>query len=195
MRKVILDLAVTLDGFIEGPNGEVDWCRTNSPAGNDSGASSHFDKLFSEIDAIFFGRVSYEAWGEYQPAKDASPFEKNLWSGVHSKTKYVFSRTPNPTSAATFITHDIATRVNAIKNQPGKNIWLYGGSDLITTFINLDLIDRYLLAVYPVILGGGKRLFNSIENRVGLELIKTTSSDGGVVVLEYGRGKSKSGEV
>lgn len=59
MRKVILNLAVTLDGFIEGPNGEVAWCRTNTPSGNDFGASSHFDKLFADIDTIFFGRVSY----------------------------------------------------------------------------------------------------------------------------------------
>lgn len=185
MRKVILNLAVTLDGFIEGPNGEVDWCRVDSMSGNDSGAESHFDKFLADIDTIFYGRVSYNAWGEYQPGKDASLFEKKLWDGVHEKTKYVFSSKSNTNSSATFISHEIIERVNEIKHQPGKNIWLYGGSGLITTFMNLGFIDNYLLAVYPVVLGAGKPLFKGIKNRVGLKLMNVTGSQSGVILLNY----------
>ena len=173
--------------FIEGPNGEVDWCRVESETGNDPGAESHFDRILSDIDTIFYGRASYDAWGTDQPKKDASPFERKLWDRVHSKTKYVFSRNPNPASKATFVTHNIAGHVNELKRQSGKNIWLYGGSGLITTFVNLDLIDVYLLAVYPVILGTGKPLFAGIQRRVGLKLRNAKTSASGVILLDYSR--------
>ncbi|HKO79895.1 MAG TPA: dihydrofolate reductase family protein [Chitinophagaceae bacterium] len=181
MRKVILNLAVTLDGFIEGPNGEVDWCRMD----NDSGSESFFDKFLSGIDTIFYGRISYELWGQYQPAEDASNPEKKLWQTVHSKRKYVFSKNPKQDNKATYISSAIADRVNEIKNQPGKNIWLYGGANLITNFINEGLVDTYLLAVFPVILGAGKPLFSNIQNRIGLSLNYIETSKSGVILVSY----------
>lgn len=71
MKKVILDLAVTLDGFIEGPNGEIDWCIMDD--------DMDFDGFLSGIDTIFYGRVSYETWGNFQPDENASPAEQMLW--------------------------------------------------------------------------------------------------------------------
>lgn len=188
MRNIVLNLAVTLDGFIEGPHGEVDWCSFDADSGPDSGIDSHFDEFLASIDTIFYGRVSYDAWGEYQPADEASQAEKKLWDGVHSKTKYVFSRMPGAgTEKATYITSDIASKVNELKTQPGKDIWLYGGSGLITSFINMGLIDRYLLAVYPIILGSGKPLFSRIEERIQLKPNKVTTSESGVTLLDYSR--------
>jgi dihydrofolate reductase len=185
MRKVILNLAVTLDGYIEGPNGEVDWCRIDETK-EDSGAGSHFDQFLARIDAIFYGRISYDLWGTYQPGEDASQTEKNLWSGVHSKKKYVFSKRHKPESdGPIFITRDIASRVREIKSQSGKDIWLYGGGKLITTFMNEGLVDNLLLAVYPVILGGGKPLFENIKERIGLKLNSVTTSPSGVIMLDY----------
>lgn len=181
MRKIILNLAVTLDGFIEGPNGEVDWCRMDS----DSGSESFFDKFLSGIDTIFYGRVSYDMWGQYQPAENASAPEKKLWQTVHSKSKYVFSRNPKEDGKATYISSDIAPRVNEIKSQSGKDIWLYGGANLITNFINEGLVDTYLLAVFPVILGSGKPLFSNIKNRVGLILNYIETSKSGVILVSY----------
>jgi dihydrofolate reductase len=181
MRKVILNLAVTLDGFIEGPNGEVDWCRMES----DSGSESFFDKFLSDIDTIFYGRVSYDLWGQYQPSENASQPEKKLWETVHSKNKYVFSHTPKEDSKAVFISSNINERVGDIKKQPGKNIWLYGGANLITHFINEGLVDTYLLAIFPVILGSGKPLFSNIKNRVGLSLNYVETSESGVMLVSY----------
>jgi dihydrofolate reductase len=83
MRKIILDLAVTLDGFIEGPNGEVDWCIMED--------DMDFEGFLSGIDTIFYGRVSYDAWGNFQPGPNANPTEQILWEAVHSKKKFVFS--------------------------------------------------------------------------------------------------------
>lgn len=83
-RRVILDLAVTLDGFIEGKNGEVDWCVMDSEMG--------FIDFLNQIDTIFYGRKSYDIWGQFTPANE-SDSDKEMWELVHSKEKYVFSRT------------------------------------------------------------------------------------------------------
>lgn len=183
MRKIILNLAVTLDGFIEGPNGEIDWCRMDDSS--EMGEATAFDKFLSTIDTIFYGRVSYDMWGQYQPANDTSPAEKKLWDNVHSKKKYVFSRNPKGDGKATFISPDITTKAMEIKSQAGKNIWLYGGAGLITSFMNSGLVDSYLLAVHPVILGSGKPLFSNLLNRVQLKLNGITTSNSGVILLDY----------
>ncbi|WP_298739801.1 dihydrofolate reductase family protein [uncultured Chitinophaga sp.] len=179
MRKIILDLAVTLDSLIEGPNGEYDWCIL------DEEANSSLDALLNDIDTIFYGSVSYDLWGNYQPEEDASPFMKDLFKAVHSKEKVVFSKTKSEDGKATFIRSDIEQQVKAIKNKPGKNIWLYGGAGLIRTFMELDLIDEFRLAVHPVILGQGKPLFSNISKRTNLKLKSATPSSSGVIILVY----------
>src|SRR5688500_12935540 len=182
MRNIILDLAVTLDGFIEGPNGEIDWCIMD----DDDDDGSDFIDFVAGIDTIFYGRVSYEMWGNYQPGEQASQTLKEVYKSITDKTKYVFSTTKtNDNSNAIFINSNIKERVTEIQQQPGKDIWLYGGGKLITTFINLELVDVYRLAVHPVILGSGKPLFENIKARVGLKLIDTKPSRSGVILLTY----------
>ena len=177
MKKVILDLAVTLDGFIEGPNGETDWCIMDD--------DMDFDGFLSSIDTIFYGRVSYDMWGNYQPDENASPAEKSLWKEVHAKEKYVFSSQNIKDENATFINSDIANTVNEIKKQFGKDIWLYGGASLIKTFIQLNLIDIYRISVHPTVLGNGKPLFEDLKNPIDLKLLKTNIFKSGVVQLIY----------
>ncbi|MCC9063249.1 dihydrofolate reductase family protein [Flavobacterium piscisymbiosum] len=177
MKKVILDLAVTLDGFIEGPNGETDWCIMDD--------DMDFDGFLSSIDTIFYGRVSYDMWGNYQPDENASPAEKSLWKEVHAKEKCVFSSQNIKDENATFINADIANTVNEIKKQSGKDIWLYGGASLIKTFIQLNLIDIYRISVHPTVLGNGKPLFEDLKNRIDLKLLKTNIFKSGVVQLIY----------
>lgn len=74
-----------------------------------------------------------------------------------------------------------------MRNQPGKDIWLYGGASLTTSFINLGLVDNYLLAIYPIILGAGKPLFSEIKDRTHLTLNKIETSKSGVILLDYDR--------
>jgi dihydrofolate reductase len=178
MRNVILDLAVTLDGFIEGPNGEIDWLQT------DSGEPGLLEFL-EEIDTIVYGRISYVLWGNFQPDHDATEFEKTLWRAVHSKKKVVVSTSLPQDDKATWISDDITTYMNMLKAQEGKGIWLYGGASLISTFMNLGLIDKYRLGVYPVILGQGKPLFIDIQNRVNLVLQEAKPSASGMIMLTY----------
>lgn len=177
MRKIILDLAVTLDGFIEGPNGEVDWCIMDD--------DMDFGGFLSSIDTLFYGRVSYDMWGNFQPDANASETEKSIWSSVHSKKKYVFSGNPKQDNNATFITSDVAEKVAEIQRQDGKDIWLYGGAKLIKTFIHLNLIDIYRISVHPTVLGAGKPLFENLKERINLKLVGVNRFRSGVVQLIY----------
>lgn len=99
MKKIILDLAVSLDGFIEGPNREIDWCIMDD--------DMDFGGFLSGIDTIFYGRKSYEMWGNFQPGPNANEAEKSVWTAIHSKQKFVFSGTAQKDKYATFIGSDI----------------------------------------------------------------------------------------
>jgi dihydrofolate reductase len=181
MKKIILDLAVTLDGFIEGPNGEIDWCVMDD--------DMNFEGFLSSVDTIFYGRKSYEMWGNFQPNADASATEKIIWKEVHAKQKYVFSSRSKQDPNATYISTDLKNRVAEIKKQQGGDIWLYGGASLIKTFIDVDLIDIYRISVHPVALGAGKPLFEDLRKRINLRLQKSNVFKSGVVQLIYEPGQ------
>ena len=180
MRKIILDLATTLDGFIEGPDGEIDWCIIDD--------DMDFQGFLSSVDTIFYGRVSYDAWGNFEPTQDTSETEKSLWSAIHSKKKYVFSSELREDLNATFITKNLSEKVKRIKSEEGRDIWLYGGAKLIKTFIDLDLIDTFRLSVHPTILGKGKPLFENLKERFNLKLVGLNKFKSGVVQLIYEKG-------
>ena len=177
MRKIIVDLAVTLDGFIEGPNGEIDWCIMDD--------DMNFDGFLSAIDTLFYGRISYDAWGNFDPGEKAAETEISFWKNIHSRKKYVFTRQNRTDDKATFIHTGIAAKVREIQQQKGKDIWLYGGAGLIKTFIQLDLINVYRISVHPVVLGRGKPLFEDLQKRINLRLIKANTFRSGVVQLIY----------
>ena len=177
MKKVILDLAVSLDGFIEGPNGEIDWCIMDD--------DMDFDGFLSGIDTIFYGRVSYDSWGNFQPDAEAGQAEKELWKAVHSKKKYVFSSRERTDDRAIFVSSGIEEKVAEIKRQGGKDIWLYGGASLIKTFIRAGLVDLYRISVHPTALGSGKPLFEDLKGRLELNLVKSNTFKSGVVQLIY----------
>ena len=170
MRKVILGVAVSLDGFIEGPNGEYDWCLTDQDYG--------MTDFMKRIDAIFYGRKSYEMMLGMEQTGNENPFAK-----VKS---YVFSNTvTKPYPDTELISGDIAAHVNALKAQPGKDIWLWGGASLTTSFLNAGLIDEMNLAVHPIVLGAGKALFNDIDGRKHFTLKSSEPYSSGLVMLSY----------
>jgi dihydrofolate reductase len=143
MRKVILSVALSLDGFIDGSNGEYDWCPPPS--------EKEMKEFMDDIDIIFMGRKSYEMAGT---------------SMFPDKQCYVFSNTLNKVKGnGKIIGKDFATAVAEIKQQSGKNIWLYGGASLTTDFINHQLVDEMWLGLVPIVLGSGKPLFQNITNR------------------------------
>jgi dihydrofolate reductase len=170
MRKVILGVAVSLDGFIEGPNGEYDWCFTD----RDYGMSS----FIKRVDAIFFGRKSYEMM--HSPAAPEGP---NPWG---KKKFYVFSNTmKNKPSDAELVSGNIGDRVREIKKENGKDIWLFGGASLTTSLMKEKLVDELWLAVHPILLGQGKPLFSGLDGRIKTKLIQSKTYDTGLVSLVY----------
>jgi dihydrofolate reductase len=185
MRKIILTLAVSLDGFIEGPDREIDWIEFTPETGDALG------RFLKEIDTVLYGRISYEMWGAYKPGTEASEFEKDFYRKLDKTKKYVFSTTKTEFEGApTVVSDNIKETIETLKQQPGKHIWLYGGASLITTFINLDLVDEFRLAVFPVILGAGNPLFKNIARRVKLKLLKVEGSKMGIAELWYARDRS-----
>ena len=170
MRNVILQLAVSLDGFIEGPKGEFDWCFTDQDYG--------LSDFFKRIDSLFVGRKSYELM--------QSMGEEQAMPGFPKLTEYVFSNTLKEVKGdAVLVSGDIGEEVRRIKAQPGKDIWLFGGAALTTALLNERLLDEISLAIHPIILGGGKPLFQDIKDRVALELTETKSYSTGLVSLTY----------
>lgn len=177
-RKIVLDLAVTLDGFIEGLNGEIDWCIMEP--------EMKFIEFLHQIDTILYGRKSYELWGKYIPKEYTNTTDRDMWNLIHNKQKYVFSKHENHTDIhAIYINENIFEEMNRLKYSPGKDIWLYGGSSLITTFLNLGLIDEFRLSIHPVILGNGKPIFTAINQRIQLRLVDTKVFSSGVVQQIY----------
>jgi dihydrofolate reductase len=149
-------------------------------------AEMGFIHFLNQIDTILYGRKSYDLWGQFTPGIEDTETEKEIWELVHSKEKYVFSKTQKWTdNKAIFINDNILEEVNKLKNKPGKDIWLYGGASLITTFINLGLVDEFRLSVHPVILGEGKPMFIDINQRLNLKMVNTRTFSSGVVQLIY----------
>jgi len=165
MRKIILGVAVSLDGYIEGPNGEYDWCFTDQDYG--------MTEFMSGIDVILYGRKSYEmAGGNIFPDKKA----------------YVFSNTlKQPLSDAEIIQGDATRVIQKMKEESGSDIWLFGGANLTTSLLNANLVDELWLSIHPLLLGSGKLLFQHISERKQFTLkdVKTYSS--GLVSLRYVR--------
>jgi dihydrofolate reductase len=170
MRKIILGVAVSLDGFIEGPNGEYDWCFTDQDYG-----MSDFVK---RIDAIMYGRKSYEMMMAVESPAGGFP-----WTGMKN---YVVSDTLKENGKDfELITGDIKSKIQVIKNSKGKDIWLFGGASLTTSLVNAGLVDELWLSVHPILLGQGKLLFFGIEGRIKTRLISSKTYDTGLVSLQY----------
>ncbi|WP_183568101.1 dihydrofolate reductase family protein [Mucilaginibacter sp. SP1R1] len=167
MRKVILNLAVSLDGYIEGPNGEYDWCFADQDYG--------MTEFLGNSDAIFLGRKSYEML-------------MSTSTEVFSALKlYVFSNmlTHVEGNAELIRESDFKARIEEIRSQTGANIWLFGGASLVSAFIAQNMINELLLSVHPVILGAGKPLFTDIKERTELILLGSEQFSSGLVQLKY----------
>ena len=171
MRKIILQLAVSLDGFIEDAQGQFDWCSLEGDY--DYG----MPEFFKRIDSTFMGRKTYEL--ALAMADQAPP-------GFPKFKEYVFSTTLDDVKGDVILVKgDIKKEVEKIKNENGKDIWLFGGAELISVLMNLKLVDEVMLAIHPVILGGGKPLFKEIKERTWLTLTDHKIYPNGLVFLTY----------
>jgi dihydrofolate reductase len=185
MRKIILFMSVSLDGFIEGPDRQIDWHMV------DDELHSHFNEQLAAMGAFLDGRVTYELMAGFWPTADADPASTGPmaeFAGIwRDMPKIVYSRTLEQAGWNTTIVRDVvAEEVLALKAQPGGDLAL-GGADLAAAFMRLGLIDEYRIYVHPVLIGQGKPLFPASDATVSLRLAGTRAFGNGVVLLRYQR--------
>src|SRR5258708_23875943 len=173
MRKVIVTMWVTLDGFIAGPNNEMNWVTDLY----DEAMGQYEDDIVSSADTLLLGRVTYEsfagAWPKVPENPSASKGEVEYAHKLNAMRKIVFSRTLEKAewNNSRLVKDNIAEEVAKLKQEPGKDIMIYGSASIVQTLMNHGLIDEYQLLVHPVVLGSGKPLFKNINDRINLKII------------------------
>jgi len=176
---------MSLDGFVAGPDGEMDWINV------DEEIFDYIGKRISEGDTALYGRVTYEMMENYWPAAADSPgaskhdIEHSKWyNGIH---KIVLSKTMKDADLAntTIVSDNLSERINKIKQQQGSDIAVFGSPTATHSLIQQNLIDGYWLFVNPVILGQGIPLFTNIKDKIKLQLLNTRQFTCGVTELNY----------
>ena len=165
MRRVRYSVAMSLDGYIAGPNGEADWIEMPADA------AEYFNAFFAQFDTAVMGRKSFEVYG----------------GAVEGMRTYVFSRTlpPGPHKDVTIVGDEGIARLREIRAGSGKDIWLFGGGSLFASLAAAGLVDTVELGVMPVILGAGVPLLAGTVGRVKLKLMKSEATPEGILSLEY----------
>ncbi|MER7107560.1 dihydrofolate reductase family protein [Streptomyces sp. NPDC000229] len=185
MGKIVLFMSVSLDGFMEGPNRELDWHLV------DDELHGHFNEELAAVGAFMSGRVTHELMADFWPTADADPSTPATmaeFAGIwREKPKYVFSSTLQEAGWNTTVVRDVdPEEVTALAKQYPGDLAL-GGADLAAAFRRHDLIDAYRIYVHPVLIGRGKRLFPDADTRSDLRLVETRTFGNGVVLLRYER--------
>ncbi len=194
MRKIILMTSISVDGFIEGPNRELDWQMI------DEELHSHFNDQLRPMGAFLEGRVTHELMARTWPTVDTDPSsiqqarERGLLRPIlefahiwRNMPKIVFSRTLERADWNTTIFRDVIPEdIRRLKQEPGGDMAL-GGADLAAVFMSHDLIDEYWLYLHPIAIGQGKRLFRASLTRINFRLAESRRFSNGVVLLRYER--------
>jgi dihydrofolate reductase len=180
-RKLIVFIMVTLDGFFEGPNQDISWHNV------DQEFNEFAIEQLQTIGGILFGRVTYQGMASYWPTDAALSDDPVVAGQMNSLPKIVFSNTLDRAdwNNTTLIKGDIAQEVAKLKQQPGKDLFIFGSGNLAANLTRLGLIDEYRLIINPVALGQGTPMFQGIAEKLQLKLLKTRVFDSGNVLLYY----------
>jgi dihydrofolate reductase len=181
MRKIILFNMVSLDGFFEGPNREIDWHNVDEEFNKYS-----VDQTRS-AGGLLFGRVTYELMASYWPTPEASSNDPQIAEIMNTIPKIVFSTTLNQAdwNNTRLVKEDAASEVSKLKQETGKDLYIFGSLNLSETLIRHSLIDEFRIMVNPVVIGRGRSLFPKIQDRLGLKLLDTRQFRSGNVLLAY----------
>lgn len=187
MRRVIASMNVTLDDFMSGSNGELDW---HFPLWNEEMAAYAFEEL-NATDTILLGRITYQAMASYWPTAANRPgttrHDIAFANLMNDRNKIVFSTTLKKASwkNTKLVRGNIASEIAALKQTRGGDMIVYGSGSIVTTLIHAGLIDEYQVWIHPVVLGNGVPFFKDIRSRLDLKLLRTKRFASGVIILYY----------
>jgi dihydrofolate reductase len=185
MRKIIVSEMISADGFFAGTDGNIDWHVV------DEEFNQYAIDLLNTLDTILFGRVTYEMFESYWPvaAKDPATSKSDLEiaNKINNIHKIVFSKTLQKVgwNNVKLMKETIPEEIRKLKQQPGKDMVIYGSGSIVSAFAQLGLIDEYRFFVASVILGEGKSLFKGLKNKQKLKLMETRRFNNGNVLLRY----------
>ena len=188
LRKLIWMMSVSLDGFFEGPDRELDWHMV------DDELHRHFNEELATMGAFLGGRVTHDLMAGFWPTADADPANAGPvaeFAGIwRDMPKLVYSRTLERADWNTTIVREVVPEeIERLKAEPGGDL-LLGGADLAATFMRHDLIDEYRIYMHPVVIGRGRPMFRPSDTRLDLLLAGARSFGNGVVQLRYSRGRA-----
>lgn len=184
MRKLIVSMMTSVDGFIEGPHRELDW-NVESPE-----FDAYCEDMLDHCDTMLFGRVSYEMMIQYWPAAEASPRserERGFARRMNTLPKIVLSRTLERATWTNtrIVRDDVRGEIDALKRRATQDCYVFGGAGIISTLRQLALVDEYRVIVNPVVLGRGTPLFTDVTAPLRITPLWSRRLDSGVVVLAY----------
>ncbi len=186
MRKLKLQMQITVDGFVAGPNGELDWMTFDM---DDNKLIGHINAITDSSDTILMGRKMTDGFVNYWTGvlKNPESPEYAFARKMVDTPKVVFTKTldksawPNTVLAK----GDLVEEVNRLKNQPGKDLLVYGGAGFVSSLIKHNLIDEYHLFVNPVAIGSGKTIFSEFGGKFRLQQVEATPYKCGITVHNY----------
>ena len=186
MRPVVFSLSISLDGYMEGPGGDISWHLV------DEELHHHMNEWLGRAGAFLEGRVTYELMAEYWPTADKDPASTPAeveFAGIwREMPKIVYSRTLERVEdeKATIVRDVVADDVRVLKAQPGGDL-VVGGPRLAAEFLRQGLVDEFRVYVHPVLIGEGTPMFPRSELRMDLRQLETRTFGNGVVLLRYER--------
>ena len=186
MRKVIVSNLVSLDGFFDGPNRELDWFVVEEEF------FEYAKELLRSVDTILFGRITYEGMASYWPTPAAADNDPTITHKMNNLSKIVFSKTLSTVDPivigwnnSKLVKGNIAEEIRKMKEEAGKDMVIFGSGSIVSALTRFGLIDEYRIIVNPVILGKGNPLFKDLQDKFNLELVKTKTLKSGVVIFYY----------
>lgn len=179
MRKIIASEMVSLDGFFENANRQPDWYRVSNEF------FEYSRELLNSVDTILFGRITYQIMENFWP--EATDEDAVITHKMNHLNKIVFTKSLKTVgwNNSEIAEYDLKEEVLKIKNTTGKDVVIFGSGTLVRALTQFGLIDEYHLAVNPVILGNGTSLFEGVQGKMILKLVKAKPLDSGIVILYY----------
>jgi len=181
VRKVISFNMITANGFFEGPNQDISWHNV------DQEFNEFAMKQLRSVDMILFGRVTYQLMANYWPTQAAIENDPIIAKKMNALPKIVFSKTLDKAewNNTRLIRGNIAKEISYLKGLPGKNLIIFGSSDLTVVMAQMGLVDEFRIMVNPAVIGSGKPFLNGIEGKINLKLLRAKTFHSGNILLYY----------